>query len=340
MVLQPFGQQFQAQRELAPPCAMLVELLVEGSAHCVPEVALNIASERLYWPSGFLAFGQKYVARWPWRMHFTGVAANPARLARPVVHHRLELEVAGLARAALEKSRSVLPPLATARASTSRTAACSFSARGRLMREAAQRRADAGKEQRFRCIDVAHAHDQVAGQQHLLDRRAGAASGRREKAAGSKASLRGSTPRPPEQLDCLRRVLGRRIHHRAEAARVVQAQHAAAGHQVEVVVRRRLAAASRQNSGCRTCPGAAAAGLRPGRAAGTCRAGARRAPCGPPARSACRPSGQRRGLPIRTDSIRRAGDAVGKTQAGDFDFGQFGHGRQSATAGAWIIMVR
>jgi hypothetical protein len=36
VVLQPFGQQLQAQGELAPPGAVLVELLVEGSSHWSP----------------------------------------------------------------------------------------------------------------------------------------------------------------------------------------------------------------------------------------------------------------------------------------------------------------
>jgi hypothetical protein len=36
VVFHPLGQQLQAQGELAPPCAVLVKLLVEGSAHDYP----------------------------------------------------------------------------------------------------------------------------------------------------------------------------------------------------------------------------------------------------------------------------------------------------------------
>src|SRR6185369_2748755 len=79
MVLQPLRQRFQPQRELAPPRAMLVELLVEGSAHYAFEYSIRPQRG----PYDFWQFGQKYVARWPWRILFTGVPqirhGSPAR---------------------------------------------------------------------------------------------------------------------------------------------------------------------------------------------------------------------------------------------------------------------
>src|SRR6185369_12004637 len=44
VVLQPFGQQLEAQGELTPPRAMLVELVVEGCSQGALLVALTIAS--------------------------------------------------------------------------------------------------------------------------------------------------------------------------------------------------------------------------------------------------------------------------------------------------------
>ena len=58
MVFEPLGQELQAQREFAPPRAVLVELFVEGSAHCAPEVALNIASRGSFDPQDFWQLGQ------------------------------------------------------------------------------------------------------------------------------------------------------------------------------------------------------------------------------------------------------------------------------------------
>jgi hypothetical protein len=299
VVLQPFGQQFQAQGELAPPGAMLVELLVEGSSHLVPVLRNDYSIGPFCHGSAFLAARAEIRCALPLPDHPWG-AAHTTRLARPVVHHGLELEVAGLALGIGEVAQRAAA-LATARASTSRMAACSLrraaaDARGR------QRRPDAGQEQRLRCIDVADADHHVAGQQHLLDRRLAPLAAPAWKAAGSKSSPSGSTPRPPSSLTASG-AARRGMHHGAEAARVVQAQHAAVGDQVEVVVQRRLRHLRGRSAGCRTCPGAAAA--RPVQVQQQVLA----APPHAQHRAAHQrwgrhPSGQRSGLPRRTASMR------------------------------------
>ena len=73
------------------------------------------------------------------------------------------------------------------------------------------------------------AHHQVAGQQHLLDRRIAALAGRVEGVAARKPSVKRLHPQAAEQLDALRRSSRRARTPRRRTARVVQAQHAAAG---------------------------------------------------------------------------------------------------------------
>ena len=101
---------------------------------------------------------------------------------------------------ASRKSRSVEPPSSTARPASSRTAAASALAARPADAVAARARIDAGQEQRLAGIDVARAHDDVARQQRLLDRDAAPPQRRRAGARRSKASSKGSTPRPAEQL--------------------------------------------------------------------------------------------------------------------------------------------
>src|SRR5213595_2096928 len=158
MVLQPFGQELQAQGELAPPRAVPIELVVEGSGHyCnVPERS-NIAPS-----SRFLTVRALVRCALALANTFDGRPAHAARLARAVVHHRLELEIARLAARVREVAQR-----AAAFVDGAREHVADRLPQLRRARPADARRrhggTDAGEEQGFGRVDVADADHDVAG---------------------------------------------------------------------------------------------------------------------------------------------------------------------------------
>ena len=158
-------------------------------------------------------------------------------------------------------------------------------------------------EQRFACIDVAGADDDLAAEQRRLDGDA-ATSQRGVEMRAVEAVVEGLEAQAGEQR---RRRLGvgrRRPDDGAEAARIGEAQRAARGDEVEVVVRAGLGRSRRRRTAIRTCPGASAGRRDRARARGTCRAGSPRRHVCPTIVSRLTPSGQRSGLPTRTAVTR------------------------------------
>ncbi|VXC07467.1 hypothetical protein MASSI9I_51083 [Massilia sp. 9I] len=109
-------------------------------------------------------------------------------------------------------------------------------------------RVDPGAEQAFAGVDVADADHDVAGQQHLLDRRAALARLAPQQFAGKAFAQRLHAEAAQQHVLFQIAFFLAMPEHGAEAARVVQAQHLPAfraricpdNHQVEVVVLARL----------------------------------------------------------------------------------------------------
>ena len=150
---------------------------------------------------------------------------------------------------------------------------------------AARARIDARLEQRFACIDVAGADDDLAAEERRLDGDP-AAPQRGVQMRAVEAVVEGLEAEAGEQRRRRRGVGRRRPDDGAEAARIGEAQRAARRDEVEVVVRAGLGASRRRRRAIRTCRGASAGRRDRARARGTCRAGsprrrvARRSPRG------------------------------------------------------------
>lgn len=101
-------------------------------------------------------------------------------------------------------------------------------------------RPDARLKQRLTRIDIAHAHDQVPGEQHLLDRRLATPEPLVEdvdiKTALMAKRLHAKTA---EQFGSGLSCLVRRIHHGTKAARIMETQAAAVSDQVKMIMRTR-----------------------------------------------------------------------------------------------------
>ncbi|MCY1536138.1 hypothetical protein D9M68_715810 [compost metagenome] len=188
----------------------------------------------------------------------------------------------------------------------------------------AQGGANTRHEQRLRRVDVAHAHHDVTGQQHLFDRRSSQLQGS-VKSQGVKARLKWLHTQAAEQLGRWRGVQRLDIDDRTKTTRVVQTQCALAGQQLKMIV----VAATRQHVRklqtarhaqvqqqvsfiqveqkvlAPTCDRSHRSSLQDGRFATQ------------------RPA---QGLAHLQAQDRSSGNAVGKAAPGDFNFGEFGHG--------------
>ena len=196
-----------------------------------------------------------------------------------------------------------------------------------------RRRPDAGQEQGLGGVDVADAHHHIARQQHLLDRRLPPAQGR-VKGLGVEIIAQRLHAQAPQQLDRLGRVFTARMHHRAKAPRVVQTQHAPRRDQVKVIMSAAIGQLRREGHAARHAQVQEQQPLvqieqqvlaaAPHALHGASGQLLRRAAQGPA-----------QGLAQVGRDNARAGNAVGKTQARDFDFWQLGHGISSR-----IMMAR
>jgi hypothetical protein len=140
---------------------------------------------------------------------------------------------------------------------------------------AARARIDARFEQRFACVDVAGADDDLAAEERRLDGDA-ATSQRGVEMRAVEAIVEGLEAEAGEQRRRRRGVGRRRPDDGAEAARIGEAQRAARRDEVEVVVRAGLGRSWRRTKAIRTCRGASAGRRDRARPRGTCRAGSPR----------------------------------------------------------------
>jgi hypothetical protein len=202
------------------------------------------------------------------------------------------------------------------------------SARGRLMRSARSAggcRPGTTLRRRRCCRRRPRRHRPAARLLIGVRRRCSAAWKDCRRERGSK----GSAPRRASSVARQGRLgPARRPDHGAEATRVVQAQGAAVGDEVEVIVRPGFAGLRQQPSEpdmprCSSRPGRARPSSPAGAATGTCRGGRPGPPCSPRA-AASRPAASARACPAGRQHHGRRAKAV-DAAPGDLDLGQFGH---------------
>ena len=252
-------------------------------------------------------------------------AADPARLACAAVDCRLQLEITGLALGTDKVAQTAAALLHSPRQHLDDGG---MQAVGTGPRDPVGQQcgSNARHEKRLGCVDVAHAHHNVTGQQHLLDGGPATAQGSM-KIGRRKTTIQRLDAQMTEQLGGLGRVFGWRPDHGTKAARIVQAQGALVRHQVHVVVRTRCGLMRRKVQTARHAQMQhqqppievhqqilATPAHRTDRLADQALCiGSQR----PPQWFAH----------VQLDNAR-AGNAVGKAAARDFNFWQFGHGAQ------------
>ena len=162
-------------------------------------------------------------------------SADPARQTGAAIDGRFKLKVAGLA-FGIDKIAQAAAPLGNSPLQHIDNGVVQASGSGPGNLPGFDSGPDAGQEQGFTGVNIAHADHNISGQQHLFDR------GRTLTQCGVKERrLKIRTQRldtqASEQLAGLWRLLRRCPDHCTKAPGVMQAQGAPIGHQIHVIVR-------------------------------------------------------------------------------------------------------